>query len=177
MSISSISSSTNLGQSIQGWQAKTQKIQSEFQQLGQDLQAGNLSQAQSDFTTLSQSVSGSVQNKSTLSQAFSALGSALQSGNLSAAQKAYTTIQQDVQQTGQSHSHHHHHAGGSSESTNSTTGSTLTQLLSTLGSALQAGSLSAAKTAYSTLSQDFQQIGLGSGTSSASLAGALSFLG
>jgi len=32
------------------------KYESEFQQLGQDLQSGNLTQAQSDFTTLSQNL-------------------------------------------------------------------------------------------------------------------------
>jgi hypothetical protein len=38
----------------QGVQNKFQKIQSEFRQLGQDLKAGNLKQAQQDFATLSQ---------------------------------------------------------------------------------------------------------------------------
>jgi hypothetical protein len=162
---------------VQSWQAKAQKIQSEFQQLGQDLQAGNLTQAQSDFSTLSQNVSGSVQNNSSLAQAFSALGSALQSGNVSAAQKAYTTLQQDVQQAGMGHHHHHRHAGSSSQSTNSSTESTMGQLFSSLGSALTAGNLSAAQTAYSTLTQDLSQLGLGSGSASSSMVGALSFLG
>ena len=151
MSVSGVSSSSSLSQSMQTWQAKAQKIQSEFQQLGQDLQAGNLSQAQSDFSTLSQNVSGPLQSNSALAQAFSALGSALQSGNVSAAQQAYTTLQQDVQQAGQGHHHHHHHGGSSSQTTNSSTGSTLSQLFSSLGSALQSGNLSAAQTAYSTL--------------------------
>jgi hypothetical protein len=111
MSVSGVSSSSSLSQSVQTWQVKAQKIQSEFQQLGQDLQAGNLTQAQSDFSALNQNISGSVQSNSSLTQVFSALGSALQSGNLAAAQKAYSTLQQDVQQTGQTH-HHHHHSGG-----------------------------------------------------------------
>jgi outer membrane protein assembly factor BamD (BamD/ComL family) len=160
---------------VQSWQAKAQKIQSEFQQLGQDLQAGSLTQAQSDFSTLSQNVLGSVQNNSSLAQAFSALGSALQSGNVSAAQKAYTTLQQDVQQVGEGH-HHHHHAGSSSQSSTSSTESTLGQLFSSLGSALTSGNLSAAQTAYSTLTQDLSQLGLGSSSTSSSMAGALSFL-
>src|SRR5208337_2125602 len=143
MSVSGVSSSSSLSQSMQTWQAKAQKIQSEFQQLGQDLQAGNLTQAQSDFSTLSQNVSGSVQSNSTLAQAFSALGSALQSGNVSAAQKAYTTLQQDVQQAGQGH-HHHHHAESGLQTSNPSTESTLAQLLSRLGSALTSGNLSAA---------------------------------
>jgi deoxyribodipyrimidine photolyase len=166
-----------LSQSLQTWQAKAQTIQSEFQQLGQDLQAGNITQAQSDFSVLSQNVSGSLQSNSPLAQAFSALGAALQSGNVSAAQQAYTALQQDVQQAGQGHHHHHHHGGSSSQTGSSTTSSTLSQLFSNLGSALQTGTLSAAQAAYSTLSQDLSQLGLGSGMTSQSIAGALSFLG
>ena len=77
MSVSGISTSNSLSQSLQTWQARAQKIQNEFQQLGQDLQAGNLTQAQSDFSTLSQNVSSPLQSNSALAQAFSSLGSAL----------------------------------------------------------------------------------------------------
>jgi hypothetical protein len=174
MSVSGISSSS-LSQSVQNWQAKAQTIQNEFQQLGQDLQAGNLTQAQSDFSTLKQNISGPLQSNGTLAQAFSALGSALQSGNLAAAQKAYTTVQQDVQQAGQAH--HHHHSGGSSQTTDPSTGSLLSELFSSLGSALQTGTLSAAQTAYSSLQQGLTQLGWNSGAASQSTAGALSFLG
>ena len=175
MSVSGISSNSTLSQTVQSWQAKAQKIQSEFQQLGQDLQAGNLSQAQSDFTTLSQNISGPLQSNSTLTQAFSALGSALQTGNLSTAQQAYATFQQDVQQAGQGH-RHHHHGGSASQTTNSSAGSSLSQLFSTLGSALQSGSLSGAQAAYSTLTQDLAGIGRGLGANSQSIASAVSLL-
>src|SRR5208337_3737296 len=174
MSVSGVSSSSSLSQSMQTWQAKAQKIQSEFQQLGQDLQAGKLSQAQSDFSTLSQNMSGPLQSNSALAQAFSALGSALQSGSLAAAQQAYKTFHLDVQQAGQGH---HHQAGSSSETTNSSTGGTLAQLFNSLGSALQSGNLSAAQTAYSTLSQDLQQLGWSAGTPSPSTAGTVSMTG
>ena len=173
MSVSGISSSS-LSQSVQNWQAQAQKIQNEFQQLGQDLQAGNLTQAQSDFSTLRQNISGPLQSNGTLAQAFSALGSALQSGNLAAAQKAYTAVQQDVQQTGQAH-HPHHHGSGSA-TTGSSMGSTLAQLFSSLGSALQSGSLQAAQTAYSSLQQGLTQLGWNQGAASQSTAGALSLL-
>jgi len=176
MSVSGVSASSSLSQNLQTWQARSQKIQSEFQQLGQDLQAGNLTQAQSDFSTLNQNISTPVQTNSSLSQAFGALGTALQSGNLAAAQKAYSTLQQDVQQSGLGH--HHHHAGGSSEMNNSSSGNVLSQLLGSLGASLQSASSSAAQTAYSTLAQEFQELGLGSTSGTASsLAGALSFLG
>jgi len=177
MSVSGISSSNSLSGSLQSWQAKAQKIQSEFQQLGQDLQAGNLSQAQADFSTLSQNDSGPLRSNSALAQAFNSLGTALHSGNLSAAQQAYSTLQQDVQQAGQGHHHHHHHAGRGSQITNSSMGSMLSQLFSTLGSALQGGNLSAAQTAYSRLTQDLQRLGWSSGTTSPSIAGAIDITG
>jgi hypothetical protein len=174
MSISSVSSCSNLSQSIQTWQAKAQKIQSEFQKLGQDLQAGNLSQAQADFSTLSQNISSPLQSNSALAQAFSALASALQSGNLAAAQQAYSTFQQDLQQAGFGHRHHHHQFSGSSQTTGTSSSGTLSQLFNTLGSALQSGDLSAAQAAYSTIQQDLQQLGWGVGTQSQSTTGAVS---
>lgn len=176
MSVSGISANSYLSQTLQNWQSKAQNLQTEFQQLGQDLQTGNLSKAQSDFNTLRQSLPASLQNNSTLSQAFSSLGSALQSGNAAAAQQAYTTLEQDIQQAGQGH-HHHHHGGGGAEIGDSSGGSTLSQLFSVLGSALTSGNLSAAQTAYSTLTQGIQQLGSVAGSTSQSLASALSFLG
>src|ERR1700680_3471331 len=89
-----------------GHQNRFQQIQSEFQQLGRDLQSGNLAQAQSDFTTLSQNLPGFNQTSpppptatpaatastgatptNTVAQAFTQLAHDLQSGNLSAAQQ------------------------------------------------------------------------------------------
>jgi hypothetical protein len=177
MSVSGVSLSSSLSQSLQTWQTKAQKIQSEFQQLGQDLQAGNLSQAQSDFSTLSKNVSSPLQSNSALAQAFGAVGSALQSGNLPAAQQAYANLQQDVEQAGQGHHHHHPHVGGISQAIKSPLGSTLSQIFGGLGSALQSGNLTTAQTAYSTLSQDLQQLGLGLGTGAQLMAGAVSLLG
>lgn len=178
MSVSSVSGSSLLSQSMQSWQTRAQNIQSEFQQLGKDLQAGNITQAQSDFSTLSQNLPSSVQTNSSLSKDFSALGTALQSGNVSAAQQAYTSVQNDIQQTGQSsHHHHHHHGGGSGQSGSSnSSNSSLAQLFGSLGSDLQAGNLSAAQTAYTTLQQDLQQMGWGTATSSQSTSGTVSVL-
>jgi outer membrane protein assembly factor BamD (BamD/ComL family) len=160
---------------MQAWQSRVQKVQNEFQQLGQDLQAGNLTQAQSDFSTMTQNLSSPMQTNGSMAQAFSALGSALQSGNLAAAQKAYSTLQQDVQQTGMGH-HHHPRAAGSSETNNSSGGGTLAQLFGTLGSALQSGSLSTAQTAYSSLQQDLQQLSQGMGTAAQLATGTVSFM-
>src|SRR3984957_20229804 len=91
-----------------------QQIKAEFQQLGQDLQTGNLTQAQQDYTTLSQNLPGATQaSTNPLLQAFAQLGQDLQSGNLQAAQQDYTTVQQDAQQQSASQQvsgHHGHHA-------------------------------------------------------------------
>ena len=87
---------------------KFQEFQQQFLKLGQDLQSGNLSQAQGDFATLQQNapagsplaVSSSALSSGTspILQEFSPLGQDLQSGNLQSAQQAYALLQQDFQQ-------------------------------------------------------------------------------
>jgi len=161
MSVSGISMGNLFDTINQSTQTKMQQIQQEFQQLGQDLQSGNLSAAQSDFATLQQlgpqsSSSSSPQNSTPLVQAFQQLGQDLQSGNVSAAQQDYTKIQQDVQQAGQTHGHHHHHGGGGN--------SAMSQLFQQLGQALQSGDISTAQQLFTTLQQDLQQAGGASST-------------
>jgi outer membrane protein assembly factor BamD (BamD/ComL family) len=161
MSVSGISSSSLSDFNIQNVQNNFQQIQQTFKQLGQDLQSGNLSAAQSDFSSLQnllpQAGSTSSQNSSPIAQAFSQLAKDLQSGNLSAAQQDYTTIQQDFQnqatqnQTQAPQGHHHHHGSGSGGS------SDINQLLDQLGTALQSGNLSTAQTAFATLQQAITQ--------------------
>jgi hypothetical protein len=89
-------------------------VQTEFQQLGQDLQSGNLSSARQDFAAIDQSVrqrtaqilhhhhhfaSGAQSGAAnTLSQEFGTLAQALQSGNLSAAQAAFSALEQSLDQ-------------------------------------------------------------------------------
>src|ERR1700733_4569807 len=109
MSVSGISSSNFYNYGTQSTQNSFQKAQQEFQQLGQDLQAGNLSAAQSDFTTLQQLVAqagsaaassasnSSSQSGNPIAQAFSQLASDLKSGNLTAAQQDFAQIQKDFQ--------------------------------------------------------------------------------
>jgi outer membrane protein assembly factor BamD (BamD/ComL family) len=178
VSTSGISSSSSLSLSAQNWQAKAQQVKTEFQQLGKDIQAGNISQAQSDFSTLSQNLPGSVQGNSSLPQTLSALGSALQSGNVSTAQQDYATLQQAIQQAGQGQQlqhHHHHDMGNSSQSSSSE--NKVSQLFGSIGSDLQAGNLSAAQAAYSTLSQKLAGFGWGASSGSGTTAGTLSLLG
>jgi outer membrane protein assembly factor BamD (BamD/ComL family) len=168
--------SAGAAQNTQNTQSNTpvfQQIKTEFQQLGQDLQSGNLTAAQSDFTTLSQNLSGASQSSATtassatgntpLAQAFAQLGQDLQSGNLQAAQKDFANVQQDVQQissqqVGGHHGHHHHHTE-SSQSSSSQQSDPIAQAFSTLAQDLQAGNLSGAQSAFSTLQNDLQQIG------------------
>ncbi|MGB9244172.1 MAG: hypothetical protein WCC03_12530 [Candidatus Acidiferrales bacterium] len=159
--------------------SKFKQFQQEFQQLGTDLQSGNLAQAQTDLVTLEQNSpflhAGATASSATggsasasnnpIAQAFNQLAQDLQAGNVSAAQQDFSTIQQDFQNAQsqaptQGGGHHHHHASSGQSSA-----SPLAQLFSQLGQALQTGNLSSAQQAYSTLQQDFLQFA-GSGGSS-----------
>ena len=106
MSVTGIAASSLFSFLTQTVQSKKQQFQQEFQQLGQDLQSGNMSAAQSDFATLKQDMpqsssttSSSAQSGSGIATAFSQLAQDLQSGNLTAAQSDYATLQQDFQST------------------------------------------------------------------------------
>jgi len=180
MSVSGISSSSLFNYSTQDLQNNMKQVEQEFQQLGQDLESGNLSAAQSDFATLQQllpqnSSTSSTQSNSPIAQAFNQLSKDLQAGDLSAAQQDYTTIQQDFQNQAAKMQGHHHHGGGGSEA------SQLNQLFNQLGQALQSGDLSTAQSLFSSLQQQFQQLSQSGGsysthTSSQSGSSSLSVL-
>jgi outer membrane protein assembly factor BamD (BamD/ComL family) len=137
MSVAGISASSAFNVSNQNVTSKREQIQQEFQQLGQDLQSGNLTAAQSDFTTLQQLVpklstistsSGTTTTGTTSTsdadpattstatssdprvQAFTQLEQDIQAGNTSAAQQDYSNIQQIFQQ--RAHNNHRLHDGG-----------------------------------------------------------------
>jgi len=152
-----------------------QQIKQGFQLLGQDLQSGNLPQAQSDFESLQQllpsgqqssllSPASGAQSSSPLATAVSQLAQDLKSGNKTATQSDLATVQQDVQQLGQqqgaSSARHHHHHGGGESSQSSSQQNAISTLFGQLGQQLQSGNLSGAQQAYSTLQQDFQQFAL-----------------
>ena len=175
MSVSGISTASLYNYNQQNSQNSLQQIQQTFQQLGQDLQSGNLSAAQSDFATLQKLVpqlnstassSSTSQSDNPIAQAFTQLAKDLQSGNLSAAQQDFATIQQDFKnqatqsQTQAPQGHHHHHGGGGS--------SEISQLLDQLGTALQSGNLSSAQSAFTALQQQFQQSAPASASQTAS---------
>ena len=155
MSIAGILSSSFSNYNIQNMQSKMQQFQQKFQQLGQDLQSGSLSAAQSDFATLQQyapQANSSSQSTNSITQAFNQLATDLAAGNTTAVQQDYATIQQDFQNQGaQIHHHHHHHHGGGSQS------NAIEQMFQQLGQDLQSGQLSAAQQAYGALQQDLQQ--------------------
>jgi len=164
------------------------QVHSEVQQLGQDLQAGNLAGAQQDFAALSKNFPTAAQTSASSTtasattgltntgsttagttgtspaQAFSAVGQALQSGNLSAAQTAFATLQQDFAPgEKQTHVYHDHQIEGDGESGQ---GNPIAQTLNSILQDVQSGNFSAAQTAYATMQQMLG--GLGSLTSLAS---------
>jgi outer membrane protein assembly factor BamD (BamD/ComL family) len=134
---------------------KSQQARQIFQQLGQDLQSGNLSAAQTDLAALQPSASSTasslLQGSGPIAQEFKQLSQDLQSGNIPSAQQDYAKIQQDFQTQGAAGHGHHHHGGGGGGA------SGVSQLLQQLGQELQSGNLSAAQQAYSSLQQEFPQ--------------------
>jgi hypothetical protein len=150
-------------------QSRSQKFRQDFEQLGQDLQSGNVTRGQADLTALQSdmpSAQPSPSSPNLNSQMFNQLAQDLQSGNLTAAQSDYATLQQDLQQGG-GHAHHFHaHGSGGSTSPSQTQ-----QELAQLGQALQSSNLSAAQQAYASLQTDAAGLGspggsLASGTAS-----------
>lgn len=157
MSVSGISSINFQDFQIQTLQSRMQQFRQEFQQLGQDLQSGNLSAAQADFASLQQlgPKSNSAQGTDSITQDLNLLAQDLKSGNLSASQQDVAKIQQDVQ-TQPVHAHHHHRGRGQAENN-------ISQEFSQLGQALQSGDLAATQQAYKSLQQDFQTLSPTSG--------------
>jgi outer membrane protein assembly factor BamD (BamD/ComL family) len=181
MSVTGVASSIlSILSGSQRQQSPSQLIQSEFQQLGLDLQSGNLAQAKSDFNALAKNlpsvgqnsgipanVAAAETNTNPVAQAFAQLGQDLQSGNLGAAQQDFTTIREDsTQQLNVSpvqihHLHHHRveNAESSSSSPSSQQVNPILQDFSKLAQSLQSGNLQSAQQAFATLQTDLQQIG------------------
>ena len=131
MSIQPISSSPDAYRADNP-QSKFQQFRTDFEQLSNTLQAGNLAGAQQAYNSLMQDVHGADQNgkNTTLASDLASLGQALQSGDLSAAQKAFSTLQQDMQSVGQAHHHRHRHRAVQSSQDPSASGSILPMGLS-----------------------------------------------
>jgi len=157
MSVSGIASSSFPNYSSQNVQNRFTQFRQEFQQLGQDLQAGDLAAAQQDFAALqqlgSQNQSGTARTNS-ITKDFNQLSQDLQAGDITAAQKDFAQVQQDFQNLAARGHHHRHHRGANDGGTNP-----ITQLFNQLGQALQAGNIADAQNAYTALQQDFAQLG------------------
>lgn len=139
-------------------------------QLGQDLQSGNLAQAQTDYSALQQLFPGQPQNIASaissapsgstaanpVSAAIVQLGQDLSAGNVSAARSDLATLQQNLQQQGAVSTHrvHHHGLHGSPIFENQNSPATL---FGELGQDITAGNVTAAQQTYSALQQDFLQ--------------------
>jgi hypothetical protein len=166
MSVTGVASSIlSILSGSQTQQTPFQHTRSEFQQLGQDLQAGNLAQAQQDFAKLSQDLPAANQiSANPVAQAITQLGKDLQSGNLNAAQQDFTTIREDSQQQlnvspVQIHHRRYHLMKSQQDLSSAQQNNSIAQDFSKLAQSLQAGNLQSAQQAFSTLQSDLQQIG------------------
>jgi hypothetical protein len=115
MTVSAIFPSSELNQT-NNLQSANQQRRTEFQQLAQALQSGNLTSAQQVLGALTKSAASSGIQNIHLTQDLNTLGVALQSGDLAGARAAYTSVQQGVQNSNPMVAHHHrpHHGGGGS---------------------------------------------------------------
>jgi hypothetical protein len=91
-------------------QAYRQQRQTDLNQLGQDLQAGNLTAAAQDFTTLTAlgengpNANGQPYQRTDRAQDFQAIGQALQAGDLAGAQSAFASLAGTFKQQNQANS-------------------------------------------------------------------------
>ena len=150
MSIAPVFSNSFVNTTSQTTHNNLRQFQQEFQQLGSDLQSGNITAAQQDFAALGVSPATAAQVTSPILHQFQQLGQALQSGNTSSAKQDYSKVKHDLQKVEHAHNHHRPHLQGVNDAS---------QSFSELGQALQSGSASLAQSAYNSLFQDFQSIG------------------
>jgi hypothetical protein len=129
-------------------QDRSKQFQREFLQLGQDLQAGNLSATQADVASLQKLQPASADAASSsgapsVSQTLQQLGRDLQTGDLKDAQQVYSNLVQQIQ----THGHHPHVVVGKQVS----------EPVNQLQQALRGGNPSAAQQAFAMLQQDVPQ--------------------
>jgi hypothetical protein len=164
MSISSIASNHTIpsgfsvGPPNANQTATLSQLRQQFQQLGKDLQSGNLSAAQTDFATLQQASAASIKyarGNDPVTQALNQLQTDVQSGNLVGTPPhpapGAPIAQQPLQAPG-AHGHHHHHGpteAGPADPAYPVSGQGIDQL----GQALQSNNLSAAQQAYNSVMQ------------------------
>ncbi len=151
MSVSPINNlSSSLMAIAQPVHQRSEKFKQEFQQLGQDLQSGDLSAAQADFAILSQYAPlnpSSTQALGKLAQDSNQLAADLQSGNLSAAQQDYSAVANDFR------------AKASRLHRLEENGQPIQQIIQDVHS----GNLAAAQQAYATLQSNLQKFAQANG--------------
>jgi hypothetical protein len=138
--------------------SKQSQLREQFQQLGQDLQSGNLSGAQSDFANLRQEASPAGGSSTTsandpVTQALNQLQTDLQTGDLAgAAPKPVGGVPIAVEdpRTHGGQGHYPQAPEGPEDPTSPGSGTSLEQL----GQALQSNNLSAAQQAYNSVLQN-----------------------
>ncbi len=118
-----------------------QTAQQDYTQIGQDLQAGDLTNAQSAYSNLLQLVQayqGPSSSNTAIPSDFATLGQDLQAGNLTQSQSAFTQLQSDIQAATQNPVQQ------------------VQQDYTQLASALQSGNLTGAQSAFAALEQALQ---------------------
>ena len=124
MSISGISSTTSAYQA--DVQSALQRLKTDFMDLAESLDSGDLAAAQKAFAALMQDLQSAGQEQSSdqtgaagqQTYDLGALAKALTSGDLAGAQKAFAALTQDIQGTGRAHRHHHHASSSRNETAN-----------------------------------------------------------
>jgi outer membrane protein assembly factor BamD (BamD/ComL family) len=134
------SGAVNSFQGTRGAAPKFEQIKEQFQQLGQDLQSGNLAQAQTDYATLSKEFPGASQANTPAA----ATAAATTAATAAATTPATTVATTPTTTTGAA----------------TTTGATtVAQQFAQLGQDLQSGNLQGAQQDYTNLQQAAQQNG------------------
>jgi hypothetical protein len=168
MSVAGVLSTAAISLGTQLFQTRSHKIKHEFQKLGQDLQSGDLSAAQSDLTSLQKlqpklSNASRSQSNDVVAKDFAQLATDLKANDAKAAQQDVTQLRQDMQTQIAAR---RRHVGGDDQTT---------QLFTQLGTVLQSGDLSAAQQAYSTMLQAYQQYAAAGSANSSSAGSSISF--
>ena len=172
MSIAGIAASSFFSGAIQhNVHGRLQSAQQEFQKLGQDLQSGNLAQAQADFANLlalPATPGGTSQPSATtpFSQSLRGVAHDLVQGTPSDAKTSPANhIHSNPFSDGPQSFHFRHRSDGgpgpASQGGASAAGSSevISQALGALGQELQSGNLASAQQSYASLLQDFQHLG------------------
>lgn len=154
----SIASSFSTGTPNANRTSTLNQLRQQFQQLGQDLQSGNLSAAQSDFASLQQEASptrvSSTPSNDPVTQALNQLQTQLQAGGLAGAPPkpvASVPIAQQGPEAPGTRSHGHGHHGHVPDPADPAP--PVYDGLDELGQALQSSNLSAAQQAYNSVLQ------------------------